>query len=301
MKNNYCVYKHTAPNGKVYIGLTRMAPEKRWGNGKGYKDNKHFTYAINKYGWTNFTHEILEDNLSKEDASLLERFYICVYRSNDSRYGYNKTTGGEVGFAFTEEIKAKISAKSKGIWEDADYKKIRRERLKQIWADEDLRKKQSEKSRQLHRNPEYRNKYIKGRETFKKKVQGVNNWKHVSIFQYSLSGEFIAGFETVADAGRAIGKPTQDISKCLVGKYKSAYSYIWIYADSKNIQDIIQKKISPPKSHKRIEQYSMDGKYIQTFDSIVSAKRALGKNRIRISECAQGLYESAGGYKWKYA
>ena len=34
--------------------------------------------------------------------------------------------------ASEEEIKAKISAKSKRIWEDADYKKIRRERLKQI-------------------------------------------------------------------------------------------------------------------------------------------------------------------------
>jgi len=31
---NYCVYKHTSPNGKMYIGMTGQNPEKRWGKGK---------------------------------------------------------------------------------------------------------------------------------------------------------------------------------------------------------------------------------------------------------------------------
>lgn len=31
----YSVYKHTAPNGKVYIGITGKDPEKRWLNGGG--------------------------------------------------------------------------------------------------------------------------------------------------------------------------------------------------------------------------------------------------------------------------
>lgn len=29
---NYSVYKHTAPNGKIYIGITSMKPENRWNN-----------------------------------------------------------------------------------------------------------------------------------------------------------------------------------------------------------------------------------------------------------------------------
>lgn len=29
----YSVYKHTFPNGKVYIGMTGQEPEKRWANG----------------------------------------------------------------------------------------------------------------------------------------------------------------------------------------------------------------------------------------------------------------------------
>lgn len=35
-ERNYCVYKHTAPNGKVYIEITcKTKPEYRWQ--KGYK------------------------------------------------------------------------------------------------------------------------------------------------------------------------------------------------------------------------------------------------------------------------
>ena len=64
----YCVYKHTAPNGKVYIGITSQDVLARWNHGNGYKNNKHFFSAIVKYGWDNIRHEILYDDLTKEDA-----------------------------------------------------------------------------------------------------------------------------------------------------------------------------------------------------------------------------------------
>ena len=62
-KKRYTVYKHTnKANGKVYIGITRQDPEKRWGEGGcNYAGNKHFSRAINKYGWNNFSHKILEE------------------------------------------------------------------------------------------------------------------------------------------------------------------------------------------------------------------------------------------------
>ncbi|AAV30164.1 putative truncated GIY-YIG endonuclease [Lactobacillus phage LL-Ku] len=43
---NYKVYKHTTPNNKVYIGITKLDVNKRWKNGNGYKHNQYFTRAI---------------------------------------------------------------------------------------------------------------------------------------------------------------------------------------------------------------------------------------------------------------
>lgn len=115
-ENNYCVYKHTSPSNKVYIGITCQEPKKRWLNGKGYPHNKHFTNAISRYGWENFIHEILFTNLSKEEACQKEIELIAFYKSNQREFGYNHTSGGESGFYHicSEETKRKISEKQKG-------------------------------------------------------------------------------------------------------------------------------------------------------------------------------------------
>lgn len=117
MDNNYTVYKHTAPNGKVYIGITFRKPETRWSNGNGYSRQKHFYAAIKKYCWENIKHEILFENLSKEDACQKEIELIAQYKSNDPEFGYNQLLGGEsgnFGRRHSEETKKKISEAHKG-------------------------------------------------------------------------------------------------------------------------------------------------------------------------------------------
>ena len=86
MQKTFCVYKHTAPNGKVYIGITSRIAEKRWNNGHNYKQNKHFYNAIQKYGWNNFEHEIIFNNLSKEEACEEEKNLIAKYNSNNRKF-----------------------------------------------------------------------------------------------------------------------------------------------------------------------------------------------------------------------
>ena len=92
---SFTVYKHTNnKNGKVYIGITSQNPYKRWQNGKGYK--KTFFYnAIKKYGWDNFTHEILKEGLTKEEAGELETELISKYNSTNRDYGYNISRGAK--------------------------------------------------------------------------------------------------------------------------------------------------------------------------------------------------------------
>ena len=111
MMNNYTVYMHTTPNGKVYIGITSRKIEYRWNNGKGYKNNKYFTNAINKYGWDNIKHEILYDGLEESQAKLLEISLIHYHKSNNTNFGYNITAGGDglLGYKLSEEAKKKIS------------------------------------------------------------------------------------------------------------------------------------------------------------------------------------------------
>ena len=108
LQNNYCVYKHTSPKGKVYIGITGGNPIKRWGAGHNYKNNPHFWNAIIKYGWQNFSHEILFDGLTKEQAEQREIELIAQHKSNQYKYGYNRDNGGYCNGSHSESTKNKI-------------------------------------------------------------------------------------------------------------------------------------------------------------------------------------------------
>ena len=103
----YCVYIHILPNNKIYIGITSNIPKKRWGkNGYGYRNNILFKRAIDKYGWENIKHEILYDNLSEQEAKDKEVELIALYKSNNPKYGYNISMGGDyttLGYKFSEK------------------------------------------------------------------------------------------------------------------------------------------------------------------------------------------------------
>ena len=118
----YTVYMHITPSNKRYVGITCRNPKYRWNNGKGYKSNKHFYSAIDKYGWENIEHIILFENLSKEDAEEKEIELIKMYRSSDREYGYNIEKGGKCVGKVSEETKNKLSIASKNLWKNQEYR-----------------------------------------------------------------------------------------------------------------------------------------------------------------------------------
>lgn len=107
------IYKHTNNiNGKCYVGQTTYKnPNDRWRNGKGYGTQTKFYNAIKKYGWDNFTHEILCE-CSEEEADELERYYIALFNCID--HGYNSTTGGNLKKHVCRESVEKRIQKVKG-------------------------------------------------------------------------------------------------------------------------------------------------------------------------------------------
>lgn len=111
----YSVYMHINKiNNKKYIGITKTSLLKRWGhNGSGYNGNHQplFENAIKKYGWDNFEHLILYQNVSKEQACKKEIELISLYKTQDRRYGYNIQPGGQLGntgVTFSDEAKEKM-------------------------------------------------------------------------------------------------------------------------------------------------------------------------------------------------
>jgi group I intron endonuclease len=117
-----CIYLITNPfNGKVYVGQTLNYKRRMSGHEYSGKNPKfYFSRAIHKYGWENFTKEILIDDVPEEDLDNLEINYIAFYNSFNRENGYNRTKGGggTSGFKCTEEqrqAQSKVMTKNHSV------------------------------------------------------------------------------------------------------------------------------------------------------------------------------------------
>ena len=218
----FCVYKHTSPNGKVYIGITSKKPEERWLKGRGYKNNAYFYRAIQKYGWDNFKHEILFDGLTLEQANIIEQMQINYYNSTNAQKGYNISIGGGVmtGRKHSVEAKAKMSEKAKGrkIW--CEGKKLSEEHRRHL-SESHKGFKQSEETKRK------RALAMKGHKINKEALEKA-------VYKLSLSGEIIGEYQSLTEAAISIGK-TQSfvthISECCKGKRERSGGYKWKYKE----------------------------------------------------------------------
>ena len=194
----YTVYKHTSPSGKVYIGITKRKPEYRWNKGKGYrKDQLLFYRAIKKYGWDNFTHEILYTGLSEKDAKNIEISLIRQYKSLGM--SYNITDGGDGGRGLhnkrkkmSDETKLKMSKSRKGLLAG-------------------------------NKNPMYgRHETAPAYGRF-----GKEHPASKKVYQYDLLGNFIKEWDCLSDAQRHLNIRVTHITACCNGRQKTAGGYIW--------------------------------------------------------------------------
>ena len=134
------IYKLTAPSKKVYIGQCQrknrhtreeLSPQAqmhlRW------REHCQATSgccaiknAVAKYGKDSFQVDVLLV-VPDSELSTYERHFIEMYASNDHRYGYNRTVGGEGGgFGIPEVRKAQCQPGSKWMNAVSDPEVVKR-------------------------------------------------------------------------------------------------------------------------------------------------------------------------------
>ena len=218
VENNYTVYMHKNKiNGKIYIGITKRKPQYRWNNGKGY-DNQYFKRAIKKYGFDNFEHIILCENLTQKQAEQKEIEYIAYYKSSERDFGYNISKGGMVnnGVPCKDVTKQKISKANKGI-NNGMYGKHHSEKEKQkiseaskkMWQDKCHREKML---KTLQKN---RHDFEKGHVPWNKGKKGIPAWNRKKVICIDTNEIF----NSIAEAEKI--KNVNNVSCCCNGKRKS--------------------------------------------------------------------------------
>lgn len=125
---------------------------------------------------------------------------------------------------------------------------------------------------------------------------GVDSLKK-RCYQYSIDGKYLQAFESVAEASEAVNGNHANILKVIYGQLNVAYGFRWSYDFYENLPKITNNYTGSPK---KVGQYDLNGKFIQSFTSTKEAARALCKNQGNISSAANGKRKTAYGYIWKF-
>jgi group I intron endonuclease len=216
----YTLYIHICPNKKVYIGITGLNPQKRWGkNGILYK-SQLFYEAIEEFGWNNIEHKILLDNLTKSEAEKKEIEFINKYKSNNEMYGYNISEGGIIN-RHSQKTREKMSKTRKGKPHSEAHNKAVSEGSKgKVFS-----KSHIENLRKSHIG------YKMPLSQKQKISESCKNKGTKAVKKISLDGEVVEIYSSLNDALASVGgKNTGNISMCCKGKRPKAYGYRWEYA-----------------------------------------------------------------------
>ena len=99
------------------------------------------------------------------------------------------------------------------------------------------------------------------------------------VYQFSLKMEFIKEYPSIGEASRQTGIPNANISVALSGKVLSSGGYIWILKE--DFEKMKRGEIPFRQPYKKsfyqeVIQYTLDGEFIQEFESKAAAGKAIG-------------------------
>lgn len=284
--DRYIVYKHTSPNGKVYIGITKRRARDRWKYGHGYKHNAHFYSAIIKYGWNNIEHQIIASNLSLEEASNLEKELISLYTKQG--ICYNVAEGGQDGNKMkrTAEEKEHLSQCLK------EYYKTHIHPLKG--------KKHSPDSIEKMKAAQKRRWQVRYDETYKCAVATV----HVGVFNI-ITREYLE-FDSEKEAMAAL-----DIKGTTFRRHVNNGSlyknYIFFPLNRFSFEEAMLRSYNREKQNihcggqeKAVVQLTIHGDYVNTYCSVKQAAIETKIVESGIGKACRGQVKYSGGYCWKF-
>ena len=298
----WLIYKHTNKiNNKSYIGQTSSKKKKkRWRQGKGYSKNSLFTAAIAKYGWDNFEHEILVNNIeNQEQANELEIFYIQKYHTwiqDPNCWGYNILPGGTIN---------NKQLLGRPIYQIDINKNILCEYISaadaaaQLFPDNTTYAEMEIAKCCKNLRSNALGLYF----CYKKDYKNYNfiiqkNSKNV-ILQLDKNKTILGRYRSLQDAENNTNTSSVHIKQCCDGIRKTSNNYYWCYEVNYNsfIPQQPRIKIGP----KKVAQIDLNAhKIITIFNSATEASNQTNISRGNICSCCRKQLKSAGQFGWEY-
>lgn len=219
------IYCYTSPSGKKYIGQTvgslRMRSKN---NGDGYKNCSVFYSAIQKYGWNQFSVEILEE-VSKELLDEREYYWIDYYKTY-TPYGYNIRTNNRDNYSTRVRFEQPIDQYDQSGKLIQSYSSIKECAAITGYSYADICAIINHRLKHSHGYT-----FCKKGETPDLNYTYKFHKNGRQTAQYDLDGNFIKLYPSASAAGRETGIQARNIRSVCDKKRKTAGGYKWEYLD----------------------------------------------------------------------
>ena len=307
----YCFYNTI--NGKVYIGQANNIGYRIQCHLANLDDGLYFHNSLKKYGYDNFKLYLLERFLyiNKDEQNKSEIYFVSKFKSDNPKFGYNLTKGGEghLGIPLTEEVKLKIKERHKcpcfgynyisKEYFEADDAKIMTEILNERGFN-NIRYANVRNA--ANGGQSYTDDFLFARsiEDLQNKIKTFTPQTHLKVYLYNYKqhGD-IMEFDSPAEVDRYIKSCGYNIS--------NGHSYTALTKNNKRIKDFL---IASSKTEllKLIENnpyiiyfYNIENKFILTFESNSQALKVLKSlgfktNETSLSKCKLGTQMQTAGF-----
>lgn len=277
------IYKITNKiNNKAYIGQTTRDIQTRWAEHircAFYPNLDYTSYlynAIRKYGTDAFSIELIEEC---SDSILDEREQYWIKEFDSCEIGYNITRGGQGAIRCNKEDIVELWERGYAVKEIATMLNYSKQAV----------------AKHLKYN---------GITKFDILSRGnkLSSCRKRKVIQISLDGKKYRIFNSLSDAAEKTNSSLSQISMACSGKRKTANGYRWEYYNDESPLTSYNPLTSEYRIHKKeVHQYSIDGKYIRSFESMSSAARSVGKKSIRtIDNACKSKTHYGYGYLWSF-
>ena len=228
--------------------------------GNGYQNNREFALDIIKFGKESIISEILEEHKTYDAAVEREWHYINQYRN----ICYNKVGNSKDRLVSRTDPFAQSSLHSTTSTETSAQ-------------------------------------HLPHKQYIVPLTTKPTNRRTCPISTYDITGKYLCTYENAVVAAKETGVNKGDIISCCRGVKSNGQpryqckGIVFRYAVDK-----LNEYPEKPVACKKVHQYTLNGEYIRTFNSLKEAWLHTGATIGAIGHVCRGLAKSAGGYVWKY-
>lgn len=138
-----------------------------------------------------------------------------------------------------------------------------------------------------------------------KKIKKCNG-KTVAVNMYSLTGDYLKSFNTITEAAlylEKVGRGNKITNKSNIRRALNNFGltcgqYRWAKS---GLASHIDVSIRPHYKSVAVIQMTVDGDFVNGYDSYKHAAEAVNRTWTNIRSCVQGKRNTCGGYVWKQA